>query len=145
MLRFVVGSGVEFCTADWYWLYRSCPTANVVNATGMFGTKGVPPASTMLPMSRPVRLSGDPGLPSLKMITPVAPAPCAFWIFTPKLQPPRWISAIRPGTKPAKSALLHPAVELDRFVGGRMMPPDGWIAAFVIPRLLPGPQSTLST
>jgi hypothetical protein len=90
-------------------------------------------------------LSGDPGLPSLKMITPVAPAPCAFCTFTPKLQPPRWISAIRPGTKPAKSVVLHPAVELDRFVGGRMMPADGWIAALAIPRLLPGPQSVLST
>src|ERR1044071_9019198 len=97
---------------------------------------GFPAASTMLPTSRAVR----PGLPSLKMITPVAPAAWAFWIFTPKLQPPRWISAIRPDTKLPKSEEVHPAVELDVWVGGRMIPPDGWIAlALTTPRLLPGP------
>src|SRR5918911_1713995 len=121
MLMLVTGSGVLEETACWYWLYRLCPAANVVNATGMVGTNGVPAASTRLPTSRSVR----PGLPSLKMITPVAPAPCAFCTFTPKLQPPRWISAIRPGTKPVKSVELHPLVELDVAVGGRMMPPAG--------------------
>src|SRR5919202_5198299 len=137
----VVGSAVLACTACWYWLYRLCPASNVVNATGIVGTNGVPPASTRLPTSRPVR----PGLPSLKMITPVAPAACAFCTFTPKLQPPRWISAIRPDTKPLKSVEVHPLVELDVCVGGRMMPPAGWIAADAIPMLLPGPHSVPST
>src|SRR5919206_4737358 len=120
MLMLVTGSAVFDCTACWYWLYRLCPTAKVVNATGMVGTNGVPPASTRLPTSRSVR----PGLPSLKMITPVAPAACAFCTFTPKLQPPRWISAILPDTKVPKSDDVHPAVELDDCVGGRMIPPD---------------------
>src|SRR5919206_2288830 len=145
MLMLVTGSGVLDWTACWYWLYRLCPAANVVNATGMVGTNGTPPASTRLPTSRPVRSSGDAGLPSLKMITPVAPAPCAFCTFTPKLQPPRWISAIRPGTKPVKSVEVHPLVELDVAVGGRMMPPAGWSAFDATPRLLPGPQSVPRT
>ena len=34
---------------------------------------------------------------------------------------------------------------LDVGVGGRMMPPAGWSAAFAIPRLLPGPQPVEST
>src|SRR5436190_3784903 len=113
--------------------------ANVVNATGIVGTNGVPAASTMLPISRSVR----PGLPSLKMITPDAPAACAFCTFTPKLQPPRWISAIRPGTRPVKSAAMQPLVELDDGVGGRMIPPAGWIAAVAWPVLAPGPHSVL--
>jgi hypothetical protein len=74
-----------------YWLNRSRPAANVVKATGMVGTNGLPAASTMLPTSRFVRS----GLPSLKMITPEAFAASALRIFTPKLQPPRWIRAIR--------------------------------------------------
>src|SRR5438046_1742016 len=123
MLRLIVGSAPPTSTACWYWLYRLCPTSNVVNATGIVGVIGFPAASTRLPTSRPVR----PGLPSLKMITPDAPAACAFSTFTPKLQPPLWISAIRPGTRPVKSAAVQPLVELDVGVGGRMIPPAGWI------------------
>src|ERR671936_107276 len=141
MLMVVVGSGCPSCTADWYWLYRLCPTANDVNATGIVGTNGVPAASTRLPTRRAVR----PGLPSLKMITPVAPAACAFSTFTPKLQPPRWISAIRPDTKPLKSEALHPLAELGEDVGGRTIPPAGWIAAVVVPALVAGCHSPLST
>ena len=48
----------------------------------------------------------------MKMITPDAPAAFALSTFTPKLQPPRWISAILPGMKPAKSAGVQPLVEL---------------------------------
>jgi hypothetical protein len=61
-----------------------------VNDTGIVGTNGLLLASSRLPLSTSVR----PGLPSLKMITPVAPAAWAFCTFTPKLHPPRWISAM---------------------------------------------------
>ena len=70
-------------------------------------------------------VSVRPGWPSLKMITPLAPAAWAFWILTPKLHVPRWISAIWPGTKPVKSALVQPLAELGVADGGMMMPPAG--------------------
>ena len=95
--------------------------ANVVNATGIVGTNGVPLASTMLMPMTPVR----PGLPSLKMTTPLAPAASAFWILTPKLHEPRWINAIWPATNPLKSAPVQPLDELGVGVGGMTMPPAG--------------------
>src|SRR5690242_17449664 len=115
MLRLTAGAG-----DCWAWLYRSRPTANVVNATGMVGMIGFPAASCRLPIWRPVR----PGLPSLKMMTPDAPAAWAFWTFTPKRHVPRWISATRPGTKPLKSLALQPLAEVGVGVGGSTMPPD---------------------
>src|SRR5712671_3801777 len=89
-----------------------------VNATGIVGMIGFPAASTRLPAKRAVR----PGLPSLKMMTPLAPAAWAFWTFVPKVHVPRWMSAIRPATKPLKSDAVHPLDELDVGVGGMMMP-----------------------
>src|SRR6266478_4402181 len=80
---------------------------------------GFPAASTRLPLITPVR----PGFPSLKMTTPLAPAACALRTFTPKLHEPRWMSAIRPGTKPLKSAEVHPLDELGLGVAGMMIPP----------------------
>src|SRR5947207_2958096 len=106
----------------------------------MLAANVVPFASTRLIPWSPVR----PGFPSLKMITPTAPAACAFRTFTPKLQPPRWISAIRPDVKPVKSAGVHPLVELDVGVGGRMMPPAGWIAPVTEPLLGAAVQSSLN-
>ena len=108
--------------------------SNDVNATGIVGTIGFPAASTRLPENRSVRS----GLPSLKMTTPVAPAAFAFSTFTPKKHVPRWISAIRPGTKPLKSDMLQPLAELGVSVGGMTMPPAGWRAAFAVPVLCPG-------
>src|SRR3954452_17969826 len=101
MLRLIVGllPALYSFSSDW-------PVANDVNATGIVGMVGLPAASTRLPLKRSVRS----GLPSLKTTAPVAPAACAFCTLTPKLQPPRWISAIRPGVKPEKSALVHPLV-----------------------------------
>src|SRR5258706_16278007 len=96
---------------------------NDVNATGIAGTNGLLLASTRLPFSTAVR----PGLPSLKMTTPDAPAASAFWTFTPKLHPPRWISAIRPAVKPLKPTGLHPLAGLGVGVGGSTMPPAGWV------------------
>ena len=92
-----------------------------VNATGIVGMIGFPAASVRLPDKTSVR----PGLPSLKMMTPLAPAAWAFWTLTPKLHAPRWMSAIRPATKPLKSDAVHPLDELDVGVGGMMMPPAG--------------------
>src|SRR5438270_12794478 len=115
--------------------------ANEVNATGIVGMNGLPFASTRLPLTTPVR----PGLPSLKMITPEAPAASALSTFTPKLHPPRWISAIRPATKLVKSADVHPLVELVFGVGGITMPPAGWTSAVVDPLLRPGFHSLTST
>src|SRR5579872_1658075 len=101
---------------------------------------GLPAASTRLPLITSVR----PGFPSLKMITPVAPAACALITFTPKLHPPRWIRAIRPAVNPVKSDDVHPLVELDVCVGGMMMPPAGCRAAVVVPVLWPGFHSSAS-
>jgi hypothetical protein len=69
------------------------------------------------------------------MITPDAPAASAFRILTPKLQPPRWIRAMLPAVNPVKSADVQPLVEVGCVVGGTMMPPAGWIGAFVSPTL----------
>src|SRR4051812_40391042 len=113
--------------------------ANDVNATGIVGMIGLPAASWRLPESTAVR----PGLPSLKMITPDAPALCALSTFTPKLHAPRWIRATRPAVKPVKSAIVHPLDELDVGVGGMTMPPAGWTTADAVPVLCPGFQSSL--
>jgi hypothetical protein len=59
------------------------------------------------------------------MSTPLAPAASAFWILTPKLHEPRWISAIWPAVNPLKSALVQPLAELGVADGGMMMPPAG--------------------
>lgn len=59
--------------------------------------------------SRPLRSSV---LPWLKMITPAAPAAAAFSAFCSKLQVPRWISAIEPAGKLAKSSASQPLVEV---------------------------------
>src|SRR3954447_6352463 len=95
--------------------------SNDVKATGMLGMIGLSFASCRLPENTEVR----PGLPSLNTITPDAPAASAFCTFTPKLQVPRWISAIRPDVKPLKSVAEQPLAELGEAVGGITMPPTG--------------------
>src|SRR4051794_23256098 len=111
-----------------------------VNATGIAATNGLLLASSMLPFTTAVR----PGLPSLKMTTPVAPAAVALSTLTPKLQPPRWISAILPAMAGVKSAAVHPLVELDTGVGGSTKPPAGWSGAFAVPLLVPAFHSSTS-
>src|SRR5215216_1221633 len=111
-----------------------------VNATGIVGTNGLLFASSRLPLITAVR----PGLPSLKMTTPVAPAAWALSTFTPKLHPPRWISAILPAMEASKSPEVQPLVELEVGVGGRTMPPAGFRSAFASPLLVPGFQSVTS-
>src|SRR3954451_12989147 len=107
----------------------------------MSGTKAWLLASNRLPLITAVR----PGLPSLKMTTPTAPAALALSTFTPKLQPPRWTKAIFPANELLKSAAVHPLVELDVAVGGSTMPPAGLIWAPVAsPLLVPGFQSLTS-
>ncbi len=114
--------------------------ANEVNATGMLATNGLPFASTMLPLNTAVR----PGLPSLKMTTPTAPACVALSTLTPKLHVPRWIRAILPA-KPAKSLGSHPLAELGAGVGGMTVWPAGLIWAPVAsPWLFPGFHSLMS-
>src|SRR3954464_6789717 len=108
----------------------------------MLGTNGLLLASSRLPLITAVR----PGLPSLKMTTPVAPAACALSTFTPKLQPPRWISAMWPDiVDESKSPDVQPLVELDVCVGGRTMPPAGWMLASAVPLLVPGFHSSTRT
>src|SRR4051794_33292986 len=115
--------------------------ANDVKATGMLATNGLPSASTMLPENTLVR----PGLPSLKMTTPAAPACSALSTFTPKLHPPRWIRAILPANELSKSLAAHPLVELGAGVGGMTVWPAGltW-APVASPWLSPGFQSLIS-
>src|SRR5262245_30191404 len=106
---FTCGRAVPPATAALYSLMRLWPASNEVNATGIDGTNRLLSASNRFPLKLPVR----PGLPSLKMTTPDAPAAWALSTLTPKLQPPRWISATRPDVKPLKSAEVQPLVELD--------------------------------
>src|SRR6476469_296725 len=114
--------------------------SKVTNATGMLATNELPSASTMLPLKAPVR----PGLPSLKMTTPTAPACVALSTFTPKLHVPRWIRAILPA-KPAKSAGEQPLAELGVGVGGMTVWPAGLIWAPVAsPWLDPGFHSLIN-
>jgi hypothetical protein len=77
-----------------------CPSANDVPTTG--SATGAP----SVPLTAAVR----PSVPLLKMSTPEAPAASAFCSFAPNVQVPRWMSAIRPGTNPAKSAASQPLV-----------------------------------
>ena len=81
----------------------SLPTSKLVPITEM------PTGPPRVPVSRSVR----PGWPSLKMITPLAPAVSAFWAFAPKVQVPRWTSAIAPAGKPAKSDASQPLLLVD--------------------------------
>ena len=74
----------------------------------------------------------------MKISTPAAPAFWALTTFTPKLHVPRWISAILPAGKLAKSADVQPLAELGLGVGGRMMPPTGTTSASAVPLLILG-------
>src|SRR5436190_12694563 len=98
------------------WLNSWSPTAKDVNATGIDGGFGT------LPLKTPVR-PGTSGLPSLKMITPEAPAATALSIFAWNVHVPRWISAMLPAWKPVKSFGLQPLAELGVAVGGSTMGP----------------------
>src|SRR4051795_12471985 len=113
--------------------------ANDVNATGTLATNGLPFAAPMPPLNTAVR----PGLPSLKMTTPAAPAASALSTFTPKLHVPRWIRAILPANELSKSLGSQPLVEPP--VGGMTVWPAGltW-APVASPWLDPGFQSSIS-
>jgi hypothetical protein len=50
--------------------------------------------------------------PWLKNSTPDAPAAAAFSALISNVQVPRWIRAMLPAGKPAKSAASHPLVEV---------------------------------
>src|SRR5690242_673884 len=78
-------------------------------------------ADPSVPLNRPVR-SGLV-LPSLKMITPVAPAAWAFVALIAKVHVPRWISAMLPALKPAKSAGSHPLADDGVSVAGMTVCP----------------------
>ena len=75
--------------------------------------------SPSVPAGRPVR----PSWPSLKMITPTAPAALALLALRPKSHVPRWISAMLPAVKPAKSAAVQPAGVVPGSAGGGIVMP----------------------
>lgn len=81
----------------------SWPTAKLTPTTGMC-TVGAPRV--------PCRVSVRPGWPSFMMMTPAAPAACAFSALTWKVQVPRCTSATAPAGNEAKSAASQPEVEL---------------------------------
>jgi hypothetical protein len=87
----------------WICVSRSFPTANVVPITGRDICGGL-----SVPLISPTR-SGE--LPSLKMITPIAPLAAAFSAFCRNVQVPRWTSAMLPATEAGKSASSQPLVE----------------------------------
>ena len=61
--------------------------------------------------------------PWLKNSTPTAPAAAAFSALTTKLQAPRWISAMLPSGKPAKSSGSQPLVDV--------LPMPSWMSTAV--------------
>ena len=61
-----------------------------------------------------------PGWPSLKTMTPLAPAVPALRTLVAKGQVPRWMSAMLPAWKPVKSDCSQPLVEEEAGVGGRV-------------------------
>ena len=83
-------------------LRSSLPTAVVAASTGMS------PVVAGLKPARPLRAGVSPSF--MRMIAE-APALIAFWIFRTKSQVPRWMRAIEPTGKPAKSAASQPLVE----------------------------------
>ena len=77
---------------------------------------------------------------------PDAPAACALSALVPKVHVPRWTSATRPATKPAKSAAVQPLAELGVGVAGMTMPPAGCTCAPVtVPAACPAVKSVSST
>ncbi len=83
---------------------HSTPRSYVAKKTG------IPPVypEERVPLISPFRASV---FPWLKMMAPTAPAAAAFSAFSWKVQAPRWISAMSPAGKPAKSAASHPLVD----------------------------------
>src|SRR5829696_6372644 len=75
-----------------------------------------------------------PPPPSLKMITPAAPASSALCTFVQLLQVPlRWTSAMRPATKPLKLAAVQPLVLVAVAGAGIRMPAVGCTMASTLP------------
>ena len=60
----------------------------------------------------PATAPSRPGWPSLKTTAALAPAASALLALTPKVQVPRWTSAIEPAGKPAKSAASQPEFDV---------------------------------
>src|SRR3954465_9923755 len=87
---------------------RLWPMANDVNATGISGTNGLLFASSRLPLITAVR----PGLPSLKITTPVAPAALAFSTRPPVVAAATLDQRALAWVKLLKSAEAQPLVEL---------------------------------
>src|SRR4029453_9948205 len=78
------------------------PAAKLTPTSGrLIVVKAEPAGGTAVMLVRVTLRAGVS--PWLKRITAAAPAVWAFATLRAKLQPPRWIRAIRPGTKPAKS------------------------------------------
>jgi hypothetical protein len=73
------------------------------------------------------------GWPSLKITTATAPAAWAFATLTEKLQLPRWMTAMLPGVKPAKSAASQPLVELLSVGPGGIWTSTNWAGAVTFP------------
>ena len=132
------------------------PAAKLTPTTGtLIVVKAEPAGGTAVMFVRVLvrSVGGTVTLPWLKRITAAAPAVCAFATLRAKLHPPRWTSAIRPATKPAKSLMppggaavrgaptaasvnapLHPLVFAR---GGIRLMSIGVTAAVTVPRALP--------
>ena len=67
------------------------------------------------------------------MMTPAAPAASAFATLSAKKQVPRWMSAMFPATKPAKSAASQPLVEVFSTGAGGRIRSTPWTAAVTSP------------
>src|SRR5512135_1090223 len=81
------------------------------------------------------------------MMTPTAPAACALATLVVAVHVPRWIRAMLPAVKPAKSAELQPLLEVGVPDGGMMMPPAGCTVAVTspLPLYVAGFQSVFNT
>ena len=82
---------------------RAAPSANEDPTTGIASapTRRIGGRDGVADEQRPREAGVSPWL---KMITALAPAACALWALSAKLHPPRWMRAIAPAGKPAKSS-----------------------------------------
>ena len=67
------------------------------------------------------------------MITPTAPAALALSALTSKLQKPRWISAMLPAVKPAKSLASQPESVVPSAPAGGNSTSTAWTRAVTSP------------
>ena len=112
-MRFAVGTSSSMSVSVTRWMTTSpsssraassLPISNEVPTTGRSALNASPRVG--------FRVSVRPSWPSLKMMTPAAPASKAFCALTEKSHVPRCTRAMLPAVKSTKSSGSHPLVDV---------------------------------